>query len=238
MAPLELLYSVGNAVEAAQLSTDAIKLRKVLGVSPSDCWSDMHDRVLLLGTFRYGFGCYDRYAEDPEIRLADVYFYTATSLQPGGRRAAQDEDFDAEWKYLPEKRAVTVHFPKVDWSGQLREVLDRWPAVFEAAGHWRKMPSSWKPEHEHRFFKSILELGINSAIKILDTRGFPHPLPPFLHKEPSIVKCIQTLHHSIKGIHVQPVAEQVRFPRWPCRGHFLPAKFRGSRRYPEKSNST
>jgi hypothetical protein len=43
---LELLHNVGNAIEAANLSADSIRMVRVLGVSPSDWWSDLHDRVL------------------------------------------------------------------------------------------------------------------------------------------------------------------------------------------------
>ena len=69
---MELLGYLANAVKEAGERPELIKLARALGTSPSEWWTEENDRMLVLGTYRYGYGRYDHFCEDSEIAIRRV----------------------------------------------------------------------------------------------------------------------------------------------------------------------
>jgi chromodomain-helicase-DNA-binding protein 7 len=179
--------------------------------------------LLLVGTYRFGFGCYERYVDDGDSGLTELCFCSevrklddralrlaellkrsssASSLSSSGsRRTARDDEVDDDWQLPPQKQTAssqkqTARTHRCDYSQQLREILDCWPAVHEAVGRWRKTTSAWNITLEKRFFEGLRDRGLSAAGDVLDTCGFP-PVPDFLRKRPLIIKRIKQLHSAL-----------------------------------------
>ena len=69
---MELLGYLANAVKEAGERPELIKLARALGTSPSEWWTEENDRMLVLGTYRYGYGRYDHFCEDSELAIRRV----------------------------------------------------------------------------------------------------------------------------------------------------------------------
>lgn len=92
---LELLADVGSHVRSNFADFNALTFPKLDGDASyfGEKWGPIHDRDLLVGTWRWGFGQYDRMVRDP--LLAFYGFYKPKPNKERGGKGDDDDDDDA-----------------------------------------------------------------------------------------------------------------------------------------------
>lgn len=93
---LELLAEVGSLVRSNFADFNAATFPKLEGDATffGEKWTAVHDRDLLIGTWRWGFGQYDRMVRDP--LLAFYGFYKPKPNKERGGKGDDDDDDDAD----------------------------------------------------------------------------------------------------------------------------------------------
>lgn len=93
---LELLSEVGALVRSNFADFNAATFPKLEGDATyfGEKWSAVHDRDLLIGTWRWGFGQYDRMVRDP--LLAFYGFYKPKPNKERGGKGDDDDDDDGD----------------------------------------------------------------------------------------------------------------------------------------------
>lgn len=76
----ESLSYLRQTVEPYIDNISSLQIGRTIGNSPTINWTEDYDRILLIGSYRYGFGSYDHFPEDQDPNYREVAFCAEQSL--------------------------------------------------------------------------------------------------------------------------------------------------------------
>lgn len=77
---LEFLYYLDLAVMQSNNNIDKLLINRTVGENPYENWSDEHDKMLVYGAHKYGFGLYDSYLIDSDHRFQEIINFGNVNL--------------------------------------------------------------------------------------------------------------------------------------------------------------